>query len=210
MCRRLRQNWKSIEPMRSYFILGIYALMMAAFYKWEASLFLLIFAMLLEMCVLMIGVLIVGFSSPRKADDMHPIHVFGMSMIFLVCTFPLAFYLGEFYHEYSQEKSGNWLLPFRDYFWPIIAMAISIGIGYLVDMGQLRKVDRSERFTTDLVRLCIQLFGVGFITFIVLLFFRELQEGTWPNKWIPVSLIIVLRMLLEIWYLRRKKEDHVA
>lgn len=166
--------------------------------------------MLMEMIVLTIGAFFVGLNSTTKAKELHPFKVGGMSLFFVISYFPIARYFGEFYNEFSQDSANNGLIPIVDYFWPLFAMMVSIGISYGVDIAQLRKADRADRFTKDLFRLCIQFFLVGFVSFVLLLFFIEGNDGVLPDKWVPITILLVLRTLLEISNVRRRKKEQVV
>lgn len=198
--------------MRSYFILGIYSLLVAAFFQWEASIFLVISAMVLELFILMLGVLILRKRLIHKNGDVTPMgFVYAVVFMSAICL-PIGYNLGLYYNEFSNDPSLTWwetLLPHK---WSLLIMAISFSIGYLVDLKQITHAERGERLTTELFRLSIQIFFISWAGMLCILFGTSMMtvESETLSKWIPIALMIVLRMGIEIWYMDQKKNENFA
>ncbi len=161
---------------------------MAAFYKWEASLFLVLISMIIEMLVLATGILIVGEKLQLKKNDISASALVSSVIFMIIINYPIAINLGLYYNEFG-DYSGklNWIKPIWDNKGSILLIAVSIGTCYLSDFAQLKSSQRGERFTTELFRLSMQLFFLGISGIMCILYNKELNgKDDILSKWIPI------------------------
>ena len=199
--------------MRSYIILGIYSLMVAFFYKWEASLFVLMASFFVEMILLFIGSFFIEKKQPFRYEDVGRS---GAAYALFACTafiYPMAYMMGDNYGEFSKPAIYGSLQPIVDYKWQILLMTLSLGVGYLADFKSLKKRDLGEYISTEVYRVCFLLFGIGLLGMMCLEGIKEIAQPiyskdgipispfTTESKMIPIIVMISARMAIEVWYL---------
>lgn len=198
--------------MRSYFILGIYSLLVAAFFNWDASIFLVITAMIVELIILSLGMFLLRKTLIRKKNDVTPMgFLFAVAFMLAICL-PIGYNLGLYYNEFPNDPSLMWWEKVFTYKWSLLVIAISFAVGYLTDLKQITHENRGERLTTELFRLSIQIFFISWAGMLCILFGTSMMtvESETLSKWIPIALMIVLRMGIEIWYMDQKKNENFA
>lgn len=126
----------------------------------------------------------------------------------LSASYPLAHLLGSHYGEFGMmDTEENTLLAILPYKYEFLLIALSLGIGYLISFKDLVTKERSERFTTEFFRIFIILLFLSFLGLLFPVASKELYNNKHPvAKWIPITIFIGLRILLEIWYLFEKKK----
>lgn len=187
--------------MRSYIILGIYSLVFAAFLKWEASIFVLMFSLLMEVLILLIGLLLTD--SKRNAnDDTDPVQI-GIALIPLVLFYyGMTYLMGRFYSEFPVSSPHGWKEPFIEFWLPLTIMAVSLSVTYYIHTRSIRSSPaRFENLKAELIRTMFVIYGS---TMAGCLFVLAMPE---TSKWIPLSLVIISRMLVEIWYVWKSKHQ---
>ena len=207
--------------LRSYIILGIYSIMAAIFYKWEASLFVFMASIFIELILLFVGAIIVKKNTPYELSE---VNVSGAAYALISCLvfiYPMAYMMGNSYGEFSSPNKLGFLQPIVDYKWEILLMAISLGVGYLSDFNSLKKKKLSEYISTEVYRVSFLLLAIGLIGMASLEGIKEMTEANNPgwvngqpfnpftkeNKMIPILIMISARILIEIWYIRRKEKN---
>lgn len=201
-------------PIRSYVILGIYSLLVAAFYKWEASLFVLVASIMVEMALLFVGSF---FVHSDENDDDSLAGRSGAAFAFLAGTalvYPMAFLMSVRYEEFDPEGVHGVWQPLFEFKWQILTMALCLGLGYLVDFKQLQQKKLKEYLSFEVYRLSFVLFGIALLGLVCLEGIREFSDTPYlptmkeytpynsDNKMIPIIGMVCARMVIEIWYVR--------
>ena len=188
--------------MRSYILLAFYSIVALAFFKWEASIFLLMMSLLVEMLILTLGLLMTNHLRKNKGNrnDVTGFKMAGGALPMIGLYYFITRLLASHYGEFSDGPHG-WIQPFYDYPWAILIIAVSLGGSYFVDIRSLKSESRFEKITIELVRTMIIIYGISLIGSIVVMVDPSI------SKWIPISIMIVSRMLIEIWYLKQSDKS---
>ena len=198
--------------------------MAAFFYKWEASLFVLMASIFMEMILLFIGSIIIGNKITYKHDDIGKAGAAYALLASSALVYPMAFVMADLYGEFSKPNLYGYFQPIVDYKWQILVMAFSLGIGYLVDFKSLKGSDLGKFISEEVYRVCFLLFGIGILGMMCIVGIKEMANyyGTFlseiepdnpynpSSKMIPIMLMIAARMGIEIWYLKRMKTRHIV
>ncbi len=189
--------------------------MAAIYYNGESSLFVLMASIFMELVLLFIGALIMKNKIRAKEGDLG---LSGASYALFACIFfiyPMAYMVGLSYNEFSTPAVHGYLQPIVDYKWQLLVMAISLGAGYLVDFKTLKNNLIGSFISSEVIRLSILLFAVGFLGMMWLEWveewtdfstnYRDINPFTKDSKITLILIIISARMLIEIWYMKRVK-----
>lgn len=196
------------REVTSLIIIGIYSLLSTAYFNWNSSLFVILGALMIEMVILMIGAIIIRRELGQNAGDLNLKGIIYGTLAGLTASYPLAHLLGSHYGEFGiYDDQENTLLAILQFKYEFILIGVSFGIGYLVSFKDLITKERSERFTTEFFRIFIILLLMSFIGLLFPVASKEFYDNKRPvDKWIPITIFISVRILLEIWYLFEKKK----
>lgn len=206
----IREN----NQMRSYIIIGVYSLLVAAYYKWEASVFVIMASIFLEMILLFIGAIIIGRYSRQKFSDVGRSGAFFALFACMAMLYPLAYMMGDAYGEYSDPIEYSFLQPVVDYKYEIIIMFFSLGVGYLLDFNSLKKKDLAAYLSKEVFRVSFLLFGIGLLGMMCIEFTKELSDHYGPglingtvktpysngSKMFTILVLVSARIAIEIWF----------
>lgn len=173
----------------------------------------------MELTLLFLGALIFR----KKARYRHEnIGVSGAFYALFACTvfiYPLAYMIGSAFQEFTNPATYGYFQPFVDYKWQLLIMGASLGIGYLIDFKSLKNNSIGQFISSEVIRVSILLFAIGIVGIASVEWIEDMndfypsQNGisgnrtlfTYENKLFPIITIILVRMGLEIWYLKRVK-----
>ena len=184
---------------------------MAAFYKWEASLFLMIVSMSMELFILSLGILILRIRN--KLPEKKGWNEKSINLSFIVglaaFTYIFARELGDYYGEFSNfDQELKLFQPIIEFKWSLIVIIISLGLSYYIDIKQLKLPERKNAILSEVFRLAILVFTIITVCITLPLFYREFsQSDEGLNKWVLVITCILLRMSIEIWYLKESQKN---
>lgn len=202
------KNTITRKETTSLIIIGIYSLLATAFFNWNSSLFVILGALMIEMIILMIGAIILRNELGQNALDLNLKGIIYGTLAGLTASYPLAHFLGSHYGEFGMmDTEENSLLAIFYYKYEFLLIALSLGLGYLISFKDLVTKERSERFTTEFFRILIILLLLSFLGIIFPAASKEFYDNKRTvDKWIPITIFIGVRVLLEIWYLFEKKK----
>lgn len=209
--------------MKSYIILGIYSLLTAFFWAWDASLFVLMASLFVEMILIFIGTVLVGRNARQKTTDVGKSGAFYALFVCMFFIYPMAYMMGDTYDEFSKPNIHGLIQPVYDYKWEILVMAVLLGLGYLSDFKSLKKTNLADFISNEVYRVTFVIFGLGLLGMMCIEGIDEMTEipptflengkQIFPfpkdTKWIPITVMISGRVGIEIWYLlfSSKKEE---
>lgn len=194
-------------------------MMAVIYYNGESSLFVLMSSIFMELILLFLGAIILKNKVQEKESDLG---LSGAFYAFLACTvfiYPLVYMVGDTYNEFSKPSIYGYLQPIVDYKLELFLMAISLGVGYLVDFKTLKSNSIGSFISSEVIRISMLLFAVGLLGMMWIEWLEETAEMsaysksdledanifTNDSKITLLLLIISARMLIEIWYMKRVK-----
>jgi len=205
--------------LKSYIILGIYGIMAAIYYNGESSLFVLMASIFMELILLFLGALILKSKIPANESDLG---LSGAFYALLACVFfiyPMVYMVGVSYNEFTTPANYSYMQPIVDYKWQLLLMAITLGVGYLVDFKTLNNNSIGPFISSEVIRISFLLFAVGLLGMMWLEWvedwadftkynkshIKDITSFTKDSKITLILIIISARMLIEIWYMKRVK-----
>jgi hypothetical protein len=172
----------------------------------------------MELILLFIGALILKKRAILNDDD---VGVSGAFYALLACGFfiyPLTYMIGIAFREFTFPATYGYLQPFVDYKWQLLVMGVSLSIGYLIDFKTLRNNSIGQFISKEVIRVSMLLFAVGIVGIACVELIEDMNDFypseqigtnttlfTFENKMFPIVTIILVRMAIEVLYIKRIK-----
>ena len=166
--------------------------------------------MSIELFILGLGILILRIRNklPEKKDwyekDINLPAIIGLALL----AYLFARELGNYYGEFSNYNNKlNLLQPIMEFKGSLFVIVISLSISYYIDIKQLKLPERKNAILSEVFRLAILVFTIIIVCITLPLFYHEFSHNEGElNKWILIFLSILLRMVIEIWFMKEPRK----
>jgi len=193
--------------------------MVAYFYNGNSSIFVLVTSIFIELLLLFLGALILKNKTKNTEESLGVSGAFYALTACIVFIYPIIYIIGDAFHEFDVSGDYGYMQPFVDYKWQLLVIAISLGFGYLVDFRTLQAKSIGPFISSEVIRVSILIFAIGIIGIACVEWIEDMNDFypsensrttnrtpfTFENKLFPIITIIIVRMALEIWYMKRVK-----